>query len=53
MIKTRCKYLWWSCHSGNYLMTVPQQLEPFSLEDNPALIAAVKNGKLPFCAEHG
>ena len=35
------------------MMTVPQQLEAFSLEDNPALMVAVKHGKLPFCAEQG
>ncbi|CAH1780014.1 unnamed protein product [Owenia fusiformis] len=33
---------------GQYLMTLPQQLEPFTMQDNPALIVALKHGKLPF-----
>ncbi|XP_064640481.1 conserved oligomeric Golgi complex subunit 7-like [Lineus longissimus] len=36
---------------GQYLMTLPQQLEPFTMEDNPAIIAALKHGKLPFTDE--
>jgi hypothetical protein len=38
---------------GQYLMTLPQQLEPFTMEDNPAIIAALKHGKLPFTDEQG
>lgn len=33
---------------GQYLMTLPQQLEPFTLQDNPTLAVAVKHGKLPY-----
>ncbi|ELT88100.1 hypothetical protein CAPTEDRAFT_161050 [Capitella teleta] len=32
---------------GQYLMTLPQQLEPFTQEDNPALCVALKHGRLP------
>merc|ERR1712004_239516 len=33
---------------GQYLLTLPQQLEPFTLQDNPTLIVALKYGKLPY-----
>ncbi|KAL5483724.1 hypothetical protein EMCRGX_G020132 [Ephydatia muelleri] len=32
---------------GDYLLTLPQQLEPFSSQDNPGLMAALKVGYLP------
>ncbi|ESO86524.1 hypothetical protein LOTGIDRAFT_194952 [Lottia gigantea] len=33
---------------GQYLMTIPQHLEPFMLHDNPTLTTALKYGKLPY-----
>ena len=33
---------------GDYLLTLPQQLEPFITQENPALEAAMKAGNLPF-----
>ena len=33
---------------GDYLLTLPQQLEPFTSQDNPALLHALKHGRLPF-----
>ncbi|KAH3692541.1 conserved oligomeric Golgi complex subunit 7-like [Dreissena polymorpha] len=36
---------------GQFLMTLPQHLEPFTLEDDPAVQVAVKYGKLPFTDE--
>ncbi|KAH9519599.1 Golgi transport complex subunit 7 [Bulinus truncatus] len=33
---------------GQYLMTLPQHLDPFTLQDSPALTIALKHGKLPF-----
>ena len=33
---------------GDYLLTLPQQLEPFITQDNPGLAAAMKAGNLPF-----
>ncbi|XP_077983120.1 conserved oligomeric Golgi complex subunit 7-like [Glandiceps talaboti] len=33
---------------GQYLMTLPQQLESFTTQDNTALEKALQNGKLPF-----
>ncbi|KAI0226391.1 Conserved oligomeric Golgi complex subunit 7 [Lamellibrachia satsuma] len=33
---------------GQYLMTLPQQLDPFSLEDNPALTTALRHSNLPY-----
>ncbi|XP_013416401.1 conserved oligomeric Golgi complex subunit 7 [Lingula anatina] len=36
---------------GQYLMTIPQHLEPFTTQDNPALLVAVKHGKLPYTEE--
>ena len=38
---------------GQYLLTLPQQLEPFTLQDNPALIVALKYGKLPHTSQQG
>lgn len=37
---------------GQYLMTLPQHIEPFALEENPALHTALKHGKLPYTSEH-
>lgn len=34
-------------------MTVPQQLEPYSLDENPSLAAALRHGKLPYSSEQG
>lgn len=36
---------------GQFLMTLPQHLEPFTLEDNPAVLVALKYGKLPYTDE--
>uniref|UniRef100_A0A0B7AI87 Conserved oligomeric Golgi complex subunit 7 n=1 Tax=Arion vulgaris TaxID=1028688 RepID=A0A0B7AI87_9EUPU len=33
---------------GQYLMTLPQHLDPFTLQDSPALTAALKHGRLPY-----
>ena len=33
---------------GDYLLTLPQQLEPFTSQDSPALTAALKHSHLPF-----
>lgn len=33
---------------GQCLMTVVQHIEPFTLQDNPALRAALRHGKLPY-----
>ena len=33
---------------GDYLLTLPQQLEPFITQENPALEAAMKAGNLPY-----
>ena len=33
---------------GDYLLTLPQQLEPFITQENPALEVAMKTGNLPF-----
>lgn len=38
---------------GQFLMTLPQHLEPFTLEDNPAVLVALKHGKLPYTDETG
>ncbi|XP_058958542.2 conserved oligomeric Golgi complex subunit 7-like [Pocillopora verrucosa] len=35
-------------HIGDYLLTLPQQLEPFITQENPALETAMKAGNLPF-----
>ncbi|XP_064611193.1 conserved oligomeric Golgi complex subunit 7-like [Liolophura sinensis] len=36
---------------GQYLMTLPQQLEPFTMQDNPAVVIALKHGRLPYTDE--
>jgi hypothetical protein len=36
---------------GDQLLTLPQQLEPFTLTDNPSLMAAMRLGKLPYTNE--
>ncbi|KAL4234116.1 Golgi transport complex subunit 7 [Mactra antiquata] len=36
---------------GQFLMTLPQHLEPFTMEDNPAVLVALKYGKLPYTDE--
>ncbi|XP_059142129.1 conserved oligomeric Golgi complex subunit 7-like [Physella acuta] len=33
---------------GQYLMTLPQHLDPFTLQDSPALTIALKHGRLPY-----
>ena len=33
---------------GDYLLTLPQQLEPFTSQESPALSAALKQSHLPF-----
>ncbi|XP_005105726.1 conserved oligomeric Golgi complex subunit 7 [Aplysia californica] len=33
---------------GQYLMTLPQHLDPFTLQESPALITALKHGRLPY-----
>lgn len=38
---------------GDYLLTLPQQLEPFITQENPALEAAMKAGNLPFPDQQG
>ncbi|XP_022793390.1 conserved oligomeric Golgi complex subunit 7-like [Stylophora pistillata] len=35
-------------HIGDYLLTLPQQLEPFITQENPALETAMRAGNLPF-----
>ncbi|XP_064395035.1 conserved oligomeric Golgi complex subunit 7-like [Halichondria panicea] len=35
---------------GDYLLTLPQQLEPFTSQDNHSLTHALKHGQLPFPA---
>ena len=34
-------------------MTLPQQLDPFSLEDNPTLAAALRYSNLPYTTIQG
>ncbi|KAK3085428.1 hypothetical protein FSP39_003139 [Pinctada imbricata] len=36
---------------GQYMMTLPQHLEPFTMQDNPAVLVALKHGKLPYTDE--
>lgn len=36
---------------GQHLITLPQHIEPFVVDDNPALQLALKNGKLPYILE--
>ena len=38
---------------GQYLMTLPQQLEPFTMQDNPQVTVALKYGKLPYTTQQG
>ena len=38
---------------GQYLLTLPQNFEPFTMQDNPNLIIALKYGKLPYLDEKG
>jgi hypothetical protein len=35
------------------MMTLPQHLEPFTMQDNPAVLVALKHGKLPYTDETG
>lgn len=36
---------------GQHLITLPQHIEPFVVDDNPALQLALKNGKLTYMVE--
>lgn len=36
---------------GQFLMTLPQHLEPFTMQDNPSVLVALKHGKLPYTDE--
>ena len=36
---------------GQYLLTLPQNFEPFTMQENSKLVVALKNGKLPFLDE--
>lgn len=36
---------------GQYMMTLPQHLEPFTMQDNPAVLVALKHGRLPYTDE--
>ncbi|KAK7114475.1 conserved oligomeric Golgi complex subunit 7-like [Littorina saxatilis] len=36
---------------GQYLMTLPQHLDPFTLQDSPALTVALRHSKLPYTSE--
>ncbi|XP_025115675.1 conserved oligomeric Golgi complex subunit 7-like [Pomacea canaliculata] len=36
---------------GQYLMTLPQHLEPFTIQDSPALTIALRHSKLPYTSE--
>lgn len=33
---------------GDSLLTLPEQLEPYFTQDNPSLISALKEGKIPY-----
>jgi hypothetical protein len=33
------------------MMTLPQHLEPFTMQDNPAVLVALKHGRLPYTDE--
>ena len=33
---------------GQYMMTLPQHLEPFTMQDSPAVLVALKHGRLPY-----
>ncbi len=37
-----------SSQIGDYLLTLPQLLEPFTSQDSPALSAALRDGRLPY-----
>ncbi|KAL8588662.1 hypothetical protein ACOMHN_001979 [Nucella lapillus] len=37
---------------GQYLMTLPQHLDPFTMQDSPALTVALRHSKLPYTSEH-
>ena len=41
------------CQIGQYVMTLPQQLEPFTTHENPALEKALKAGRLPYPPPEG
>ncbi|XP_076469947.1 conserved oligomeric Golgi complex subunit 7-like isoform X2 [Babylonia areolata] len=36
---------------GQYLMTLPQHLDPFTMQDSPALTVALTHSKLPYTSE--
>jgi hypothetical protein len=36
---------------GQYLLTLPQNFEPFTMQDNSNLIVALRKGKLPYLDE--
>ena len=36
---------------GQYLLTLPQNFEPFTMQENSNLVIALKKGKLPFLDE--
>lgn len=36
---------------GQYLLTLPQNFEPFTMQDNSNLVVALRKGKLPFLDE--
>nr|KAG5686009.1 hypothetical protein BaRGS_021366 [Batillaria attramentaria] len=36
---------------GQYLMTLPQHLDPFTVQDSPALTVALRHSKLPYTSE--
>ena len=38
---------------GQYLMTLPQNLDPFTVQDSPALTVALRHSKLPYTSEQG
>jgi len=38
---------------GQYLMTLPQHLDPFTVQDSPALTVALRHSKLPYTSDQG
>lgn len=36
---------------GQYILTLPQNLEPFTMQDNTYLVISLKKGKLPYLDE--
>ena len=38
---------------GDYLLTLPQQIEPFTSMDDTALVAAMENSHLPYINNNG